>query len=204
MRIWESIMNCQKSQNIQTSKGSVRSPQLPDWWMGWPALGKALGLLLAVVLWGWGLMPEPAMASLHPYPLSGDRVLCRSLQSLRDQRDRSWQLVLFGEAANGQPPTTGFRLRVVGFPSLRVNRDRSLIVTNSTGAVAQLADQFPIDSLALNTGEYEFDSVAGRLNQLGILRLTIPVGDADQAEIPVPPFVLQEWKMLQKSGCPKA
>lgn len=160
----------------------------------------AIVLGMLGILGGWA---QPATAGIHRYPLEGDRALCRSLQSLRDDRDRSWQLVLFAEAQNDQPPVTGFRLRVVGFPTLRIDRERSLIITNSTGAIAQLPDSFPKDLVASNTGEYSLDSVVSRLNQIGIIRLNLPLSPEDQAEIPVPPFVLQEWKMLQQKGCPK-
>ena len=164
-------------------------------------LGLAIG---AIILGIWGGWPQPAQAGIHRYPLEGDRALCRSLQSLRDDHDRSWQLVLFAESQNNQPPVTGFRLRVVGFPTLRIDRERSLIITNSTGAIAQLTDSFPKDSMAFNTGEYDLDSVVSRLNQIGIIRLNLPLSPEDQTEIPVPPFVLQEWTKLQQKGCPES
>ncbi len=161
-------------------------------------LGLVIGAIVLGVLGGW---PQPVQAGIHRYPLEGDRALCRSLQSLRDDRDRSWQLVLFAESQNNQPPATGFRLRVVGFPTIRLDRERSLIVTNPTGAIAQLTDSFPKDSMALNTGEYDLDSVVSQLSQIGIIRLSLPIGTEDRTEIPVPPFVLQEWKALQQKGC---
>ncbi len=56
----------------------------------------------------------PAFASIHKYPETGDRVMFRSVQSLRDNHDKAWQVVLYKRVQSGL--VNSFNLRLVGFP----------------------------------------------------------------------------------------
>jgi hypothetical protein len=48
-----------------------------------------------------GLGSPIAQASIHYYPAGSDQVMYRSLQTLRDERERAWQLVLFNRLKAG-------------------------------------------------------------------------------------------------------
>ncbi|TAD74341.1 MAG: DUF3122 domain-containing protein [Oscillatoriales cyanobacterium] len=162
------------------------------------------GLLLAIVLFvvTWcGDGGQVALASIHRYPLDNGQSLCRSLQSLRDRSDMGWQLVLFAPVQNDQPPQANFRLRVVGFPTIHIDRSRPLVIAGVAGAIGQISDTFPFGETALNTGEYDVTEVINRVGQWGFLSLLVPTDRNEPSEILLPSFALQEWQAMHDQGC---
>ncbi|WP_144053986.1 DUF3122 domain-containing protein [Baaleninema simplex] len=158
-------------------------------------------LLLLLCCWGlwWGSgLPARAAIETYPDPARGE-IVVRSLQSLRDIRDGSWQLVLFER----RTPTElqGIFLRVVGFPGRRIDRDVPLQVDAATGRSWQVRDRSASAStdepLPSNIVQYDFEAIARQLSTDTALRLSFSVlGDRRPVEIPVPPFVVREWRTL--------
>jgi hypothetical protein len=164
--------------------------------------GARLLLAIALVMALWlGDGGPVALASIHRYPLDNGQSLCRSLQSLRDRQGSSWQVVLFAPTQNDQPPQANFRLRVVGFPTIQIDRSRPLVIAGVAGAIGQIADTFPFNETALNTGEYDVTEVISRVGQLGFLSLLVPTDHSEPSEILLPSFALQEWQAMYDQGC---
>jgi hypothetical protein len=66
-----------------------------------------LAPLLALIL---AIAPSPALAQVHAHPDAEGTPVVRSLESLRDLDDQSWQVVAYREGQPGGP----LRLRIVG------------------------------------------------------------------------------------------
>jgi hypothetical protein len=160
---------------------------------------RILAILIVIAL-AILLSPASAIASVHRYPLPDGSVMERSLQTLRDDRDRGWQVVLF--QARGATP----RLRVVGFPGVQIDRTVPIALARRDGWLTQSArDSFEFVDLAPNTAEYELPDVAELLAGDRTLDLTIPLGpstdappstttETPTATITLPPFVIREWQ----------
>lgn len=153
-----------------------------------------VSLSLTLVL-GW--MPI-ALASVHHYPEGDDRVMYRSLQTLRDRQDHAWQLVLFKRVAAGR--TERLHLRLVGFPgvtefahphsiNIRLSTDRQWQAADVT---AHITANAPI---AANVAEYDVQAVMADLDADVPLRLSVPL-QPEPVELVVPPFVVQEWRQV--------
>ncbi len=160
----------------------------------------AIAIIIALAIL---LSPVSAIASVHRYPLPNGDVMERSLQTLRDDRDRGWQVVLF--QARGATP----RLRVVGFPGVQIDRTVPIALARRDGWLTQSApDSFEFADLAPNTAEYALPNVAELLAGDRTLDLTIPlspsanpspqtaIDPAPTATITLPPFVVREWQTV--------
>lgn len=132
-----------------------------------------ISLLLAGLFWmgGWPLGGRtPAAASVHRYPLPNGDMMERSLQTLRDDRDSGWQVVLF--RTPGHVP----RLRVVGFPGVQIDRSAPMALARRDGWLTQSAhDSFEFAELAPNTAEYALPDLGELLAGDRTLDLTIPL-----------------------------
>lgn len=155
-----------------------------------PALLSLLCLLGSAVL----LMPSPAAAQLHAHSDEGGQPVLRSLESLRDLDDQSWQLVAYRQG----PPGGALKLRVVGYPG-RVRLDHPTPLRVWSGRQRwQLADltlanpQLASDGRAA-AAEFDLAPLLGDLRQNRSLRLALP---GVFSELPVPPFVVAEWRSL--------
>jgi len=153
----------------------------------------AIGCLLCLVL--TFSAASPAAASIHAYPDSADRVMYRSLQSLRDRADRSWQLVFFDWIDRGR--IDSIHLRIVGFPGLELVRS-PLELSARTGQDWQASD---VSATALKTGELppnagEFDlfEVIRDLQEDTVLDLAFRLASGDRIELTVPVAIVREWR----------
>lgn len=148
-----------------------------------------IGLVLAITLLG-----TPAgFASVHIYPEGNDRVMVRSLHTLRDRADHAWQVVLYKRVQNGL--TQSLQLRLVGFPGgAALNHPSTLKITTGTEKTWIAAETAPVTD-ALNVAEYDLFQVMRELTATTPLRLTLPVKEA-AIELPIPPFVVEEWRQV--------
>jgi hypothetical protein len=96
------------------------------------------GLLRRLLLLGVALMaaatlllsPAKAWARMHAHPDGQGQPVLRSLESLRDLDDQSWQLVAYREG----PPSGPLRLRIVGYPGkVRLDHPTALEVRAAGG-----------------------------------------------------------------------
>ncbi|MGB5133843.1 MAG: DUF3122 domain-containing protein [Prochlorococcaceae cyanobacterium] len=153
-------------------------------------------LSLLCLLGGLGLLaPQPAGARLHAHSDEGGQPVLRSLESLRDLDDQSWQLVAYREGA----PGGALKLRIVGYPG-KVRLDHPTPLTVRSGRRRwQLADltlsnpRLAADGRAA-AAEFNLAPLIADLRQNRSLRLALP---GVFSELPVPPFVVAEWRSLE-------
>ena len=161
--------------------------------IGRPA--RALGCLL--LLLGMILGGAPAgMALLQASPEETGTGLVRSLESLRDLDYRSWQVVAYRRGPASDQAT--IVLRIVGFPGrVRIDHPTPLEV-RSGRRHWQLADITLSNPRLAGDGRAaaaEFDLTP----LLADLQLSRPLRMALAGvftELPVPPFVVAEWRRL--------
>jgi len=158
------------------------------------SLSAVLGLIC--LLGGLGLLaPQPADAQLHAHSDEVGQPVLRSLESLRDLDDRSWQLVAYREG----PPGGTLKLRIVGYPG-RVRLDHPTPLTVRSGRRRwQLADLTLSNPQLASDGreaaaEFNLAPLIADLQQNRSLRLALP---GVFRELPVPPFVVAEWRSLE-------
>ena len=150
------------------------------------------GLLLAAVLLVLPLQPVNAQVHLHPDENGTDIV--RSLESLRDLDYQSWQAVAYRTGPPGGPVT----LRIVGHPGrVRLDHPTSLIVHSGRGSW-ELEDITTANPKLAADGrdaaaEFDLNPLLAELHQNRPLRLELP---GVFVELPVPPFVVGEWRSL--------
>ncbi len=153
-------------------------------------------LVLVWLLGGLVLAPAPAAAQLHGHSDERGQPVLRSLESLRDLDDQSWQLVAYRQGPPGGPLT----LRVVGYPG-KVRLEHPTQLTACGGRQCwQLADttlanpQLAADGRSA-AAEFDLAPLITDLNRSRPLRLALP---GVFTELPVPPFVVGEWRSLEQ------
>jgi hypothetical protein len=158
-----------------------------------PLLRRAL-LALAVFLLST-LGPPPALAMIHAHPDSSTATgVVRSLETLRDLDYRSWQLVAYREG----PVGGALRLRVVGYPGrVRLDHPTPLLVSGGR-RLWELADITLANPKLVNDGrdaaaEFDLAPLLADLTNNRPLRLELP---GVFTELPVPPYVVAEWRQL--------
>lgn len=153
--------------------------------------------VLWIIVWiacGVLSFSHPAIASVHTYPEGENRVMFRSLQTLRDEGDHAWQFVLFKRIHAGQ--VESIHLRVVGFPGsgeLEHLADLQITSSHQTWTMANVLPQpspFPT-----NVGEYDALDVFTALTSDAPLKLELPA-ITSKVEITIPPFVVKEWRKV--------
>ena len=140
-------------------------------------------------------------ASIHTYNEKPGQTTFRSKQSLRDRRDRSWQVILFkryqGESLQG------LYLRLIGFPGA-VAPDTQKLLAIKTGASAQWAARPELDpqtqSLPENVAQYNVAEAIDALKGDIPLQIDISLADGGTAELVVPPFAVHEWRELNEQS----
>ena len=136
----------------------------------------------------------PAFASIHKYPERADRVMFRSVQSLRDTDDRAWQVVLYKRVQSGL--VNSFNLRLVGFPGTELQHPIALTVAAGDREIGKAKDIWSESDLPINVGEYDFKSIITQLESNQPLRLSLPVKGEKETGLLVPPFGVREWRLL--------
>ncbi|MCP9823476.1 DUF3122 domain-containing protein [Cyanobium sp. L1E-Cus] len=159
-----------------------------------------LSLLLAplLALGLWLSLPIPAQALVHAHNDENGIPVVRSLESLRDLDYQSWQVVAYREGPPGGP----LKLRIVGYPGkVRLDHPTSLQVRSGHFSW-ELADvtlanpQLAGDGRAA-AAEFDLAPLLADLHQDRPLRLVLP---GVFVELPVPPFVVAEWRSLPSAA----
>jgi hypothetical protein len=151
-----------------------------------------LTLLLLALLWCGG--PAPAWAQIHSHTDENGAPVVRSLESLRDLDYQSWQAVAYRQGAPGGPLV----LRIVGYPG-KVRLDHPTPLQVRAGRQSwQLADITTANPKLATDGrdaaaEFDLAPLIADLQQNRPLRLALP---GVFVELPVPPFVVAEWRSL--------
>ena len=151
-------------------------------------------LLAAVVL--LLLTPGQAWAQVHQHENENGVPVVRSMESLRDLDYNSWQAVAYREGAPGKPVV----LRIVGYPGkLRLEHPENLQVL--AGRREWSLDDVTLSNPLLASdgreaaAEFTLDPLLEDLSNNRPLRLVLP---GVFTELPVPPYVVGEWRSLQQ------
>ena len=179
--------------------GSRKGVRSPRWCMEPRALASRMAVLMAVgvVLIG-GLLacPAGAWAQLQASPQETGTGLVRSLESLRDLDYQSWQVVAYRE---GPPrPQAPITLRIVSYPGrVRLDHPTPLLVTGGR-RLWELADTTLSSPKLAGDGraaaaEFDLTPLLTDLENNRPLRLELP---GVFTELPVPPYVVKEWRSL--------
>ncbi|WP_255102950.1 MULTISPECIES: DUF3122 domain-containing protein [unclassified Synechococcus] len=154
-------------------------------------------LALSLVLAGLFALVAPATAQLHQHPSETGSPVLRSLVSVRDLDDQAWQLVAFRDG----PPGAALRLRVVGYPG-KVRLDHPTSLQVRSGPFQWQLEDLTLESQALSNdgrsaaAEFDLSPLLAELSQNRPLRLRLP---GVFTELPVPPFVVAEWRSLVRA-----
>jgi hypothetical protein len=146
-----------------------------------------------VLLLGLAVAPAHARIDAYPDAITATGVV-RSLESLRDLDYRSWQVVAFREGGAGGP----LRLRIVGYPGrVRLEHPTPLLV--SSGRFLWELDDVTLQSTKLGqdtrdaAAEFDLAPLLADLDRDRPLRLELA---GVFSELPVPPYVVAEWRSL--------
>ena len=143
-------------------------------------------------------LSPPALASIHKYPEASDRVMFRSVQSLRDTDEKAWQVVLYKRVKSGV--VNSFNLRLVGFPGTELDLPVPLNVAAGSREIGMANDIWSESDLPINVGEYDFKSIITQVESNQPLRLNLPVKGEKKAALLVPPFAVREWRLLLETN----
>jgi hypothetical protein len=159
----------------------------------------AAALISLVMCLGLALgSPQPAMAQVHSHPDESGTPVVRSLESLRDLDYQSWQVVAYRSG----PPGSALTLRIVGYPGkVRLDHPTALQV-NAGRRHWDLADITTANpKLAADSrdaaAEFDLTPLIHDLRKDRPLRLALP---GVFVELPVPPFVVAEWRSLVEAA----
>jgi hypothetical protein len=153
-------------------------------------------LLLAVLL--LLAAPQAAQAQLHAHPDENGTPVVRSLESLRDLDYQSWQVVAYREG----PPGGRLALRIVSYPGrMRLDHPTALQVTSGR-LHWDLADVTLANPQLARDGreaaaEFDLAPLLADLHTNRPLRLMLP---GVFVELPVPPYVVEEWRSLPEAS----
>ena len=152
-----------------------------------------LSVLAAVLL--LLITPGIAMAQVHQHQDENGAPMLRSLESLRDLDYQSWQAVAYRTGNPGNPVV----LRIVGFPGkVRLDHPTDLVV--KSGVKEWSLPDITLENKALASdsrdaaAEFSLDPLLNDLSNNRPLRLFLP---GVLNELPVPPFVVGEWRQVQ-------
>ena len=127
-----------------------------------------------------------------------EKVIKRSLESLRDLDCQTWQLIVYPSSKVSK----NLILRIVGYPgSLRIDHPTNLIV-NSGMKNWDLKDITSIDKARFETlndsvAEFDLNPLISELNKNRPLRISLP-GLID--DLRIPPYLVSEWRTLAKEN----
>ncbi len=176
--------------------------RLPPEGLSAPLPGLLLALLLALAPLLLTALPAaalpanalPPLAQLHAHPDETGTPVLRSLESLRDLDDQSWQLVAYRQ---GTLPER-LRLRVVGYPG-KVRLDHPTPLEVRSGPFRWELEDVTLDNPGLAgdgrsaAAEFDLAPLLADLSRDRPLRLRLR---GVFSELPVPPFVVAEWRQL--------
>ena len=150
-------------------------------------------LLLSLLLISFVINPNNVSAELAETELNGSMINASS-EFLRDLDYETWQLVAYKSSVNDGK----LILRVIGYPgSLRIDHPLNLKVESGRKGWV-LADKTLInEELAKDSrqaaAEFDLEQLIQDISQNRPLRLSL---DGVFSELPVPPFLVKEWRSL--------
>jgi len=142
------------------------------------------------------LHPAKGWAQVHQHESETGAPMVRSLESLRDLDYDSWQAVAYREGAPGQPVI----LRIVGYPG-KVRLEHPVSLQVLSGRREWALEDITLASAVLAAdgreaaAEFALDPLLDDLSNNRPLRLVLP---GVFNELPVPPYVVGEWRSLQE------
>ena len=147
--------------------------------------------VFTLVLWA----PQ-AWAQVHQHENEAGTPMVRSLESLRDLDYDSWQAVAYREGPPGEPVV----LRIVGYPG-KVRLEHPVSLQVIAGRREWALEDITLANPALASdgreaaAEFALDPLLDDLANNRPLRLVLP---GVFNELPVPPYVVGEWRSLQE------
>ena len=142
------------------------------------------------------LWAPQAWAQVHQHNNEAGTPMVRSLESLRDLDYDSWQAVAYREGPPGEPVV----LRIVGYPG-KVRLEHPVSLQVIAGRREWALEDITLANPALASdgreaaAEFALDSLLDDLANNRPLRLVLP---GVFNELPVPPYVVGEWRSLQE------
>jgi len=144
--------------------------------------------------------PTPVWAQVHTHLDEDGSEVVRSLESLRDLDYQSWQVVAYRSGPPG--PQAPLTLRIVGYPG-KVRLDHPTPLQVSAGRrhwdLADITTANP--KLATDSrdaaAEFDLKPLIDDLRKDRPLRLALR---GVFVELPVPPFVVAEWRSLVQAA----
>jgi hypothetical protein len=139
---------------------------------------------------------QPAWAQVHNHRDENGSEVVRSLESLRDLDYQSWQVVAYRTGPPG--PQAPLTLRIVGYPG-KVRLDHPTPLQVSAGRRHWDLDDITTANPRLATdsrdaaAEFDLKPLIDDLRKDRPLRLALR---GVFVELPVPPFVVAEWRSL--------
>ncbi len=156
------------------------------------AMKSFFGILFSIVF--LLLTPSLVLAQLDSQELDEGVILVRSLESLRDLEYQTWQVVAYRYGLSVENIT----LRIVGYPGkMRLDHPTSLQV-HSGRREWSLNDRTLLNPKLANDGrqaaaEFDLKPLLFDLKKNRPLRLELP---GVFKELPVPPYLVREWRSL--------
>ena len=150
-------------------------------------------ILLSILTISFMIAPAQVSAELAETEINSD-VLFASSEFLRDLDYETWQLVVYKSPINNGNLT----LRVIGYPgSLRIDHPLDLKVESGRkewflSDKTLLNDELAKDSRQA-AAEFDLEQLIQDISQNRPLRLSL---DGVFSELPVPPFLVKEWRSL--------
>ncbi len=139
----------------------------------------------------------PAIAAIQRLEEAPQQVLVQSRHSLRDDRGRAWQTILFRRVANDT--TERIDLRLVGFPEVvAFSHPRDLAIALPDGTPLYARDRFADSAPAPNVGQYDLQSVLPMLPQDRAIVLDLPLTDPTPTRLKIPGAVVWEWQQVAR------
>ncbi len=163
------------------------------------------GTWLAALLLGlWMLLGSQAaaQAQIQASPTETGTGLVRSLESLRDLDYQSWQVVAYRQGPSR--PSATVTLRIVSYPG-RVRLDHPTPLEVRAGRRHWRLDDITLASPKLSgdnraaAAEFDLTPLLADLRLNRPLRLQLP---GVFVELPVPPYVVAEWRSLATAPIP--
>jgi hypothetical protein len=146
--------------------------------------------------------PKGVQAQIQASPTETGTGMVRSLESLRDLDYQSWQVVAYRQGPTS--PNAPVTLRIVGYPG-RVRLDHPTPLEVRAGRRQWRLEDITLASVKLSAdnrsaaAEFDLTPLLADLRLNRPLRLRLP---GVFVELPVPPYVVAEWRSLPDASPP--
>ena len=144
------------------------------------------------------IWPSSLQAKVEFFDSSEGEAIQRSLESLRDLDDQNWQIIVYPNEGN----QGNVVLRIVGFTgSLRLDHPTKLHI--ESGLKTWDLEDITLENPELSNdnrdaaAEFLLDPLLKDLKNNRPLRMSLQKGIS---ELPVPPYLVNEWRSLKQSS----